>query len=144
MTVQKVITKPKPEVRDPIEQEFWDNCQRGVLYFQRCTSCGLWRFLPRYLCAHCGSFEYEWAPSKGRGSIFSWTVTHQAFHPAFAEDVPYAAIVVALDEGVRMASRLINCSVDGIFLDMPVEVKFERIAEDFILPCFQPIACLER
>jgi uncharacterized OB-fold protein len=47
--------------------------------------------------------------------------------------------VVALDEGVRMASRLINCSVDKIALDMPVEVKFERIAEDFILPCFQPI-----
>lgn len=78
------------------------------------------------------------------GEVFSWTVTHQAFHPAFAADVPYAAIVVALDEGVRMASRLINCSVEEITLDMPVKVKFERIAEDFILPCFQPVACTEK
>jgi uncharacterized OB-fold protein len=140
MTEQKIVTWPKPEVRDPIEQEFWDNCQSGVLYFQKCTSCGVWRFLPRYLCAHCSSFEYEWAPSNGRGSIFSWTVTHQAFHPAFAADIPYAAIVVALDEGVRLASRLINCSVDEIALDMPVEVKFVSIAGDFILPCFQPMA----
>ncbi|MEQ9520804.1 MAG: OB-fold domain-containing protein [Parvibaculum sp.] len=136
---QPVIQRPKPKVQDPIEQEFWDQCQDGTLYFQRCSSCSVWRFLPRYTCAKCGSFEFEWAPSTGRGSIFSWTVTHQAFHPAFAADVPYAAIVVELEESVRMASRLVNCSLDAIALDMPVEVCFERIADDFILPCFQPV-----
>ncbi len=136
---QPVIQRPKPKVQDPIEQEFWDKCQDGTLYFQRCSSCNVWRFLPRYTCAKCGSFEFEWTPSTGRGSIFSWTVTHQAFHPAFAADVPYAAIVVELEEGVRMASRMINCSPDVITLDMPMEVCFERIADDFILPCFQPV-----
>lgn len=136
---QHVMPKPIPKVLDAIEQEFWDKCQDGTLYFQKCTSCGVWRFLPRYICAKCGSFEFEWTPSSGKGHIFSWTVTHQAFHPAFAADIPYIAAVVELEEGVRMATRLVDCASDKVALNMPVEVCFERIAEDFILPCFQPV-----
>lgn len=133
------IKYPKPKTDDPINEEFWQQCQDGVLRFQRCGGCGAWRFLPRYMCAKCGSPDYEWAPSQGRGRVFSWTVTHQAFYPAFAGDIPYITAVVELDEGVRMATRLFECAPDAVVLDMPVELVFQDIGDDFKLPCFRPV-----
>ncbi|MFX8965142.1 OB-fold domain-containing protein, partial [Acinetobacter baumannii] len=69
-----------------------------------------------------------------------WTVTHQALHPAFAHEIPFVAAVVELDEGVRMATRLIDCKPDWVELDMPVELTFEPMGDDFRLPVFRPAA----
>lgn len=135
---QALPAKPRPRPQDPIEQEFWRLCQDGGLHFQRCSSCGTWRHLPRYMCARCGSPEFAWQPSTGQGTVFSWTVTHQALHPAFAHEIPFVAAVVELEEGVRMATRLIDCAPDDLQLDMPVELTFERLGEEFRLPVFRP------
>ncbi len=129
---------PKPVTVDPVNAEFWAQCQDGVLRFQRCSDCARWRFLPRYMCAQCGSADYAWAPSSGRGRIFSWTVTYQPFHPAFARDIPYIAALVELEEGVRMATRLLDCPPDAVKLDMPVTLVFKEIEDGFKLPCFRP------
>lgn len=130
--------KPRPRPQDPIEQEFWNRCQDGRLHFQRCSACGAWRHLPRYMCARCGSAEWTWSPSSGKGRLFSWTVTHQALHPAFAHEVPFVAAVVELAEGVRMATRLIDCDPARLELDLPVELAFEQLADHFQLPVFRP------
>src|SRR3546814_3957143 len=57
----------------------------------------------------------------------------QALHPAFAADVPFVAAVVELEEGVRMATRLVDCERDILALDLPVELDFEMIGGDFRL-----------
>lgn len=137
-SAQATPAKPQPRPQDPIEQEFWRLCQDGQLYFQRCGSCGIFRHLPRYMCARCGSPDYSWEPSSGKGTLFSWTVTHQALHPAFAADVPFVAAVVELEEGVRMATRLVDCERDRLALDLPVDLAFELIGGDFRLPVFRP------
>jgi hypothetical protein len=62
----------------------------------------------------------------------------QALHPAFAADIPFVAAVVELEEGVRMATRLIECDRDSLKLDLPLELKFEPIGDDFRLPVFRP------
>jgi len=116
---------PQPATVDPVDAEFWKLCQDSVLRFQQCSHCDTWRFLPRYMCAKCSSPDYEWKPSGGRGRIFSWTVTYQPFHPAFARDVPYIAAVVELEEGVRMATRLLDCDPEAVELDMPVVLVFK-------------------
>ena len=36
--------------------------------------------------------------------MFSWTITHQAVDPAFADAWPYATVVVELDEGPRLVA----------------------------------------
>ena len=90
------------------------------------------------MCAKCGSPEFSWERSSGKGTLFSWTVTHQALHPAFAADIPFVAAVVELEEGVRMATRLIECDRDSLKLDLPLELKFEPIGDDFRLPVFRP------
>jgi uncharacterized OB-fold protein len=133
-----MIEKPVP---NPVglNAEFYEHCAHEELRFQRCE-CGVWRHPPRVLCAACGSEGWEWARASGRGRVFTWTVTHQALHPAYAEDVPYALLVVEMDEGVRMVSSLRDLPPADLELGLPVEVVFERRSETITLPCFKPAA----
>jgi uncharacterized OB-fold protein len=81
---------------------------------------------------------WEWARASGRGRIFTWTVTHQALHPAYADDVPYALIVVEMEEGVRIVSSLRELDPAELALDLAVEVVFEARSDTIALPCFRP------
>ena len=130
--------RPLPQPDDDLTAAFWEHCARGELRFQRCASCGTWRHLPRPLCANCGSKEWSWQPSSGRGKIYSWTITHQPLLRNFPEPVPYASIVVELEEGVRMVSGLRGLAPSELRLDLPVEVLFEDAGEDMRLPFFRP------
>lgn len=132
------VPAPLPRTQDPMDEAFWQQCQDGRLRFQRCDHCRAWRFLPRYMCAQCGSPDFAWTPVRGTGSLYSWTITHQALHPAFAADIPYIAALVELDEGVRMATRLLNCDRSALQLGLRVELVFQVIGDGFRLPCFQP------
>jgi uncharacterized OB-fold protein len=90
------------------------------------------------LCAVCGSPRWSWQRSSGRGRLFTWTVVHQAMHPAFASDVPYAVVVVETEEGVRVVSNLRDAGSELLRLDALVEVVFERVDDDLTLPMFRP------
>ena len=131
------VARPLPVPGDTLTEEFYLHCARGELRFQRCASCGTWRHLPRFMCARCGSSEWSWERSSGRGKIFSWTVTHQALHPAFAADVPYAIAIVEMEEGVRLVSRLRGAGDAELALDLPVVVEFVPVAEAVVLPMFR-------
>jgi uncharacterized OB-fold protein len=131
--------RPLPAPDDELVAEFWQHCAERRLSFQRCTSCGRWRHLPRHRCAACGSSEWTWQPSSGRGRIFSWTITHQSLLRDFPEPVPYAIVVVELDEGVRMVAGLRDLEPSALDLDLPVEVVFESAGETMALPFFRPL-----
>ena len=62
---------------------------------------------------------------------------HQAYHPAF-EAVPYAVVVVQLDEGVRMLTNLLAVGPGDVAIGMPVEVVFEDVTGEVTLPKFRP------
>ena len=131
------IPKPTPQPED-LNAEFYGWCAKGELRFQRCGDCRRWRHLPRVMCAACGSTRWTWEGSSGRGVVFSFTVTHQAMHPAFADDVPYAVVVVELEEGVRLVSGLRGLAPEQLALDLPVEVEFEPVSDEIALPYFRP------
>ena len=120
--------------------EFYQQLARGALHLQRCDACETWRHPPRYRCGPCGSDRWSWRPSSGQGRIHSWTVTHRALHPAFADDVPYAVVVVELDEGPRLVSDLRGLDPAELTLDLPVEVELERAEADWTLHHFRPRA----
>ena len=88
------------------------------------------------MCASCGSDAWEWVESSGRGEVYSWTITHQATLPNFAEDVPYAVVVVELEEGVRMVSSVRGIALEDLSLGLPVRVEFEQISDDMAVPVF--------
>jgi len=52
--------------------------------------------------------------------------------------VPYASIVVELEEGVRMVSGLRGIPPAELRLDLAVEVIFEDAGEGMKLPFFRP------
>jgi hypothetical protein len=132
-----------PPLRAPmplnrLDEEFFAHCAKERLCFQRCTACGSWRHLPRAWCARCGSDAWEWQPSCGRARLYSWTITHQAILPGFADHVPFVVAVVELEEGVRMVSALRGVARDDLRIDLPLQVAFERVPDGAALPVFVP------
>ena len=132
-------TKPLPQIT-PEMRPFWEAARRHELVVQRCRGCGTPRFPARDICSRCLSREAEWAPVSGRGTVFSWAVMHQVYHPGFADEVPYAVIVVELEEGARVLSNLVECPVGDITPGMPVEAVFEDVTPEVTLPKFRPRA----
>jgi hypothetical protein len=63
---------------------------------------------------------------------------HQLYHPAFAAELPYAVVVIKLDEGAKFTSNLIGIKPHDIRCGMPVEVVFERVNDDITVPKFRP------
>jgi uncharacterized OB-fold protein len=129
--------KPLPEIT-PAMRPFWEAARQHELVVQRCTACGAHRFPARDICSRCLSRDAEWVRSAGRGTVFSWAVMHQVYHPGFAGDVPYALVVIELDEGARLVSNLVDCPVDAIRAGMGVEVVFDDVTPDVTLPKFRP------
>ncbi len=51
---------------------------------------------------------------------------HQVYHPGFAAEVPYAVVLVELDDGGRMLTNVVDCPLERLRVGLPVEVTFER------------------
>jgi uncharacterized protein len=131
--------KPRPAV-NPWAQPFWDGAREGRLMIQRCEDCAVHVFYPRVSCPSCSSERLGWLQASGRGTVYSYTVVKNNAPSAFAGDVPYVVAVIRLEEGVQMLSNLVDWTEDALCCDMPVEVVFEPLDEEFVLPKFRPAA----
>lgn len=129
--------KPVPEIT-PELRPFFEAARRRELVVQRCSDCGTLRFPVRQLCAQCLSTDAGWLPVSGRGEIFSFNIMHQVYHPGFASEVPYAVVLVKLDEGPKMLSNLVGIQPHEIQIGLPVQVVFEDITDEITLPRFEP------
>ncbi len=131
------VAAPAPAVTPALEP-FLAAAKRGELVVQRCSSCATLRFPAREVCSRCLSRDVAWVPVSGRGKVWSFVVMHQAAHPFFAARVPYAVVQVELDEGVRMISNLLDLPAADVRVGQPVEVVFEAVDGDVVLPRFRP------
>jgi uncharacterized OB-fold protein len=136
---EKKYAKPLPRV-DEESKGFWEACQRHELYVQRCTACGALRHYPRALCPACLSDRVEWVRCSGRGTVYTFTVTHQNQAAGFRDALPYVLAYVELEEGVRMLSNIVGCAPEAVRIGMPVRVVFEDVTADVSLPKFEPEA----
>jgi uncharacterized OB-fold protein len=66
-------------------------------------------------------------------------VYHRAFHPAYAEEVPYAVALVELDEGVRLLLRVVDCSLDTLVIEAAGEIRFMPLTTEVSVPVFVPL-----
>jgi uncharacterized OB-fold protein len=119
--------KPVPAIT-PELAPFFEAARRHQLVVQRCGGCGALRFPARPVCSACLSHESTWVPVSGRGKVFTLAIMHQAIDPGFAAEVPYAVVLVELDEGVRMITNVVDCPASEIEIGMPVEVVFEEVS----------------
>lgn len=121
---------------DSDSQPYWDGIAQGELRIQRCDACSRAIFYPRSLCPHCHSNQLSWITATGKGTIYSYTVAHQAFG-SFANDAPYVVAIVELAEGARMMTRIIDAPRERIAIGVSVQVAFTPLSEEITLPYFR-------
>lgn len=102
-----------------------------VLAFQACRACRRAVFPPRGRCPHCGAEDVEWRASAGHGCVYSTTVLAPRDKPA------YAVVLVDLDEGFRMMSRITGAEASSVAIEDRVAVRFEDV-DGVRLPLFAP------
>ena len=122
--------------QDSDSRPYWEGLTQGELRIQRCAACSRAVFYPRSICPHCFSDQLTWVVASGKGTIYSYTVAHQAFGP-FAAEVPFVVAIVELEEGVRMMTRLVETPRERVKVGAPVQVTFETVGEQFTLPYFR-------
>jgi uncharacterized OB-fold protein len=130
--------RPLP-LPDDDSAPYWEAAARGELRMQRCTGCRAWRFPPRRRCSRCGSDAAAWERVSGRGTIYSFVVAHAPVLPSFAQRVPFAVVLVELDEDpqLRLVGNLLDATPDEVRVGMHVELVFETVADGVALPQWQ-------
>jgi uncharacterized protein len=120
--VSAAVERPLPDLVGLVSQ-YHELLATGTLHLQRCEACARWQYPARMCCATSPEHELIWRPTSGRGRVFSWTVTHQALHPAFVDDVPYVTALVELEEGPRLVGRLTGVDPSSVSLGLAVRVE---------------------
>ena len=132
------VTRPIP-VPDQYTKSFWDSAKREVLELQRCQSCGHFQHPPYPTCLNCMSIDLKFEPVGGSGTIYAYTYMYHTGDKRFASAVPYASIVVELDNapGALMAANLLGVPHTEAKVGRRVEVVFEPLNDEITLPQFK-------
>ena len=134
--------RPRPIATD-FTEPFWEGTRAGELRVQRCNDCQRFRWTPNYACPACWSEAFDWVAVSGRGTLYSYTVIHRPVDPS-RFPAPYVLAVVALEEGVHMLTNLVDVDHDRLRVGMSVEVRFEKIDDEFSVYPFAPAAAADR
>jgi uncharacterized protein len=116
------LPKPTADTR-----EFWDGCANGELRYQTCNDCGAVQLIPRTICSHCQSRGLTWRKSSSVGTVLSFTIVRRAPLPAFAAEVPYAILLVFMDEGFRLMVNCDDALQPTLAIGQRVQVGFREI-----------------
>ena len=102
---------------------FWEAIDRGELVLARCTACGT-HYPSSQACTACGAGAdaLEWVRASGRGTIRTFAVFHRAYHPFFAQLVPYNVAVVTLEEGPDLLTNVVGCRNEELAVGMRVRI----------------------
>jgi uncharacterized OB-fold protein len=137
-TATTAPAKPLPVI-DTVSKGFWDLANRGRLSVQRCEACGHAHYPGAPVCPRCLSEDQSWVPVSGRGTLLSWVRFHRAYWDGFREDVPYAVVLVGLEEGPLMLSNLVGAEPEMLKIGDRLQVCFEAVDEATTLPKFRPV-----
>jgi uncharacterized OB-fold protein len=118
---------------------FWTGGAEGQLRIMRCQDCGTFIHPPQPLCRKCLSENVAAETVAGTGTIYSYSVNHQKWHPDL--DVPYVIARVELDgvPGVYLTTNIVGCPVDTVDIGDRVKVTFEQ-QEDVYIPLFEKVS----
>ncbi|MFF3570127.1 MULTISPECIES: Zn-ribbon domain-containing OB-fold protein [Nocardia] len=132
------LPAPPPDIQ-PETASFWAATLDGTLLLQRCSRCGRAGYYPRFVCANCHSTDLVDFEASGRGTIYSYTVTTRGILD-YASAGSYVLAMVALDEGPKMITNIVECDPDELAIGQPVEVIFADTGAGAALPRFRPVA----
>lgn len=130
-------TKPIPNLADPDMKPFWTATREHRLTAQRCTNCRTFRFPALPICDTCLDEGVEWIDIDPYGTVWSYVVYHRAFHPGFADEVPYTVAIVETSQGPRYTGRVL-APAGSITVGTEVTATFEDATADFTMVHWVP------
>ena len=136
MTESQTAPKPIPEA-DERSKPFFEAGMKDEFVLVKCSSCGEFRLPAFASCPTCLSPDYTWEPASGKGTVRTFGIMHQRYHPGFEAELPYNIVVVELEEGPRVTSNMVEVENDAISVGMAVEVAWEQ-HDDVAIPKFRP------
>lgn len=102
------------------EQEYLAFLAQGRFMIQRCRQSGEHFFYPRVAAPRSGSTDLEWVQPSGRGVVHATTVV-RVKPPA----KPYNVVLVELDEGPRLMSRVEGVPPEQVCIGIPVQARVD-------------------
>ncbi len=133
-------TRPLPSTNEFDTREFWQATKDKKLTYQQCANCETVVFYPRRHCTGCTDGELIWKTASGRGTVYTYSVVRQSYHPFFRNLVPYAVAWIDLEEGPRLLSNIVDVADPNsdIQIGMPVTVQWEE-HDEVCIPLFKPV-----
>jgi uncharacterized OB-fold protein len=90
-------------------------------------------FYPRVICPHCAHDALVWVSSPGEGTVYSVTIVARKAD----QGGPYNVVLVDLDEGVRMMSRVDGVAPEDVRIGMRVRHAIVREGAEAVV-VFRP------
>ena len=108
---------------------------QGELAYQYSLAAKAPFFYPRVVCPYTGSDQLEWRVSSGLGTVYAATVVHAS------KDARYNVVLVELDEGFRLLSRVDGVPPESVAIGLRVKVRIHTPAnaEEEPYPVFEPL-----
>jgi uncharacterized OB-fold protein len=75
----------------------------------------------------------------GRGTLYSFVITANPW-PTWELPPPFSVATIALDEGPRLLSTVVDCeqSPEALKIDMPLVATWRQFGDGPKLLCFRP------
>lgn len=104
------------------DEEYLDHLAAGRFMIQRSRSSGKFVFYPRVAEPGTGALDLEWTLASGGGEVYAVTAIHPK-PPAEA----YNVVLVQLDEGPRMMSRVEGVAAHDVTIGQRVKARITEI-----------------
>lgn len=89
--------------------------RKGKLAYQYDVKAQKAIFFPRVIAPETGHTQIEWRESAGLGTVYSFTVITPK------EGDSYNVVLIDMDEGYRLMSRIEGISIDALHIGMRVQ-----------------------
>jgi uncharacterized protein len=131
--------RPLPSLTELDTLPFWEGTRERQLRYQQCDDCGTVVWHPRRHCTGCTGGTLSWHVASGKGTIYTFSVVRQSYHPFFRSQLPYAVAWIDLDEGPRLLSNVVGAAdpTKDLHCGQRVEVEWEP-HEELNIPLFRP------
>ena len=94
---------------------------KGNFVIAQCQSCSKFHYFPRESCPFCGSGEVVFVAPKGTGVVYSYTAVARKAEAGG----DYNVVLVDLDEGVRLMSRVEGVDPHSVKIGQRVKARVQ-------------------
>jgi uncharacterized OB-fold protein len=102
---------------------FRDYLGKGQLAYQHDDEAGQAVFYPRVIGPGSGNSDLAWRISAGLGTVYAVTVISPRGEP------PYNVVLVDMDEGIRLMSRVEGLPAESVRIGMRVRARVHNPAD---------------